>query len=552
MSKNYKTLLEYFNSALYESRADDEYNKSFSAIDREIFDKICLMDPKTQRAGDEVINIGFGAKQLLLVKYLAGEVDLVDKASEITAALNNYYPNIKNYPKFPEFESVAAFLQFMENPVEIMDAPNKSADKGNKILDIYNKYYSDIDKDIFDQIIALDPQTTENKIGDIAKNLLLRCYKKGEVNFLKNPESVTAAIERYIEFKNTYEQDKQNLNSYASVADFISYIPQAPAITALAGDRYEPIAGQDYEHIASSKDYDIFKLITFRGSERLAHARGGENVWCTAGGSTGTNYGASQDHSRSTSYWRDYKSRGDLYMFLHKTEPTDRTKNWNMSYDNRAHKVYHFLDGNNHGPYGASDELAGIHRNWETFLLANPDVISALAGCSDENLKNDIVVRKLALSVSYSKKPYVVSDNDSLLEYIKNKVAYSAVVKELIIKNIDEIPSGFAANSITLEKVAIGPGVKRIGVQAFKNCPNLASINQDLPDTLEVIEAEAFMSCRSLKGSIHVPESLTSIKLRAFDGTRCRLKIDVNRKTPIKFNSADRDWVNAHVMSIKK
>ena len=550
MYTKFKTIIESLN--LSEAKADDEYAKSYSQIDRDIFDKICLMDPKTQRSGDTVINIGFGAKQLLLIKYLAGETAFLDRADDVTNALNNYYPNIKNYPKFPEFESVEAFLSFMDNPIEIIDNPTATKDKNNKILDIYNKYYSDIDKETFDEIIAIDPQTTDSKIGEVAKNLLLRCYKKGDKEFLKNPRAISAAISRYNEFKNSYEPEKQNLNSYESISDFISYIPPSPAVRSLAGDRYEPIAGVDYEHIASSTEYDVFKLITFRGSERLAHSRGAQNVWCTAGGSDGTHYGGSRDHSQSTSYWRDYKNRGELYMFLHKTDPTNKTKNWNMSFDMSTHKVYHFLNGDNSGPYPASAEENGLHKNWQTFLMANPDLVSALMLCSDINLKNDIVVNTLSKSMTYSKEPFVIKSDDDLKRFMASKGILKTVLKDIIIKNIPEIPYALASNFIVLETVTIGEGVQVIGIQAFKNCPNLKSINQDLPETLKVIEEEAFMSCPNLKGAIHLPDSLESVKLRAFDGTRCKLKIDQARKSPIKFSSADKIWVNGHVMSIKK
>lgn len=546
MKPRFKTL---FESLLVEARADDEYAKSFSQIDRDIFDKICLMDPKTQRSGNQVINIGFGAKQLLLPKYIAGEVDFIDKADVITSNLELYYPNIKSYPKFPEFESVASFLKFMESPVEIIDAPKQDKTE-DRITDIYNKYYSDIPREDFNKIISLDPQTDDRRIGDIAKNLILRCYRRGDKDFLANSDSLVAAIERFLEMKDVYEVDKQNLMNYPDIQSFISYIPPSPILASLAGTRYEPVEGRDFTHIATTKNYDVFKLLTYRGSERLAHARGAQNVWCTAGGADGLQYQGSLDHSRETSYWQRYSSEGSLYMFLHKSEPTDRTKNFNMSY--KAGNVYEFRDGNNNGPFGGWKVENNIHKDWEAFLLANPEVVVALASCNETNLKNDFTVNALLAKVKYSNKPYIAESIDSIHDLIKNYAAYKSIIKYIEFRNIPEIPAGLCNNYIVLEKIVFGPGLKTIGMQAFKNCPNLSLIEQNLPDTLEVIEEEAFMGCRSLKGSIHLPESLNRIKIRAFDGTRCKLKIDVNRKNPITFASADRDWVKAHVMSIKK
>lgn len=53
---------------LIENRVDDEYNKFYSDIDRETFDALIKLDPKTVVRDGEIINIGFGAKQLLIAK----------------------------------------------------------------------------------------------------------------------------------------------------------------------------------------------------------------------------------------------------------------------------------------------------------------------------------------------------------------------------------------------------------------------------------------------------------------------------------------------------
>lgn len=548
METKFKTLLEYLR--LSEAKADDEYAKSFSSIDREIFDKICLMDPKTQRSGDTVINIGFGAKQLLLPKYLSGETDFIDNGDAVASSLEAYYPNIKNYPKFPQFESVAAFLTFMENPTEV--APSAAPAEVDKITQIYNQYYSDIPREDFDKIIALDPGTTETKIGDVAKNLLLRCYKRGDTAFLRNPDAVTVAIERFLRDKNSYEREKQNLMNYTTIASFIEYLPPSPIVAALSGTEYEPILGTDYLHLASTQNYDIYKPLTFRGSERIAHARGGQNVWCTAGGSDGTHYGASRDHRSESSYWRDYRQsrRQDIYMFMHKTAPTDLLKNFNMGYGDG--KVKEFRNGNNSSTYGGNYEQNGIYLEWDGFLNANPDVAFALASCPDPNLANDRVVQDKIVSFRYASKPLVIASNDDLLKAKRHLNNLKGVLKEMEIRGIKRIPDFFASGFTALTSLTIGEGVEEIGAQAFKGCGNLAKINQDLPETLKLIDTEAFMGCLSLKGSIHIPESLTDVKLRAFDGARCKLKIDINRTTPIRFASADKIWVNGHVQSMKK
>lgn len=547
-----RTLYEYLKEKhLTEAKADVEYEKSYSSIDRAIFDQICLMDPKTQVQNDAIINIGFGAKQLLLPKYMGGETNFIANADAIKSALEAYYPGIKNYPKFPQFNSVADFMTFMENPVE-MNPEDVELQRENKIDKIYNDYYSDIQREVFDKIISLDPETNESKIGSIAKNLLLRCYKKGDRDFVNNSDALIAAIERYVAYKNTYPADKQDLMSYESINDFVSYIPTSRTIASLAGTDYAPVEGVDFIHVATSPNYDVFKPLTFRGSERIAHAQNAQNCWCTAGGSDGRSYGATRDHSRDSTYWHQYTDAAgeDLYMFMHKSEPQNRKKNYNMSYKHGS--VYEFRDGDNQATYGGREIVDGIHKDWEAFLLANPEVAVALKTSSDSNLANDIVVRQLSAAAEYSKKPLIIDGISDLYAMIKHKKIYKATVKELIIGNVPQVPPGFAHGFTALNKITFNPGIREIGIQAFKSCPNLTTISQELPEGLTLIDEEAFMNCVQLKGAIHIPDSLEQVKLRAFDGTKCKLKIDRARTKPIKFAAADREWVNAHVMSIKK
>ena len=281
----YQTLFEYIVEGIdrkyniSEAKIDTEYERNFSQIPRDIFDAIVLMDPKTQVAGDEIKNMGFGSKQLLLPKYLSGETDFVDNAETVTAALTNYYPNIANYPKFNEFRSVADFLTFMANPE---GAEIEKAEQLSPLDKLYNKYYSDIDREIFNKIIAMDSKTGETNIGELAKNLLLPAYRKGEHDFVENEEAVKAAIEKFYKKGHNYPDGKDNIQNYDSVADFISYEPTSPTVADVANRDVHP--GRDFEIVASSSNYDLFKILTWEGSKAIAHARGGTNTWCTAGG----------------------------------------------------------------------------------------------------------------------------------------------------------------------------------------------------------------------------------------------------------------------------
>ena len=63
-----------------------------------------------------------------------------------------------------------------------------------------------------------------------------------------------------------------------------------------------------------------------------------------------------------------------------------------------------------------------------------------------------------------------------------------------------------------LEKVAIPPGMKRIGMAAFKGCEQLCSL--ELPDSLEEIGAWAFSETHLTEVSF--PQELRKIDTAAF------------------------------------
>ena len=73
---------------------NDEYNKNWKTIDKEIFDRVILLDPKTDL--DKNV-IGFVTKQLILPKLSAGE-NIDDIEEDLTEAINNYLMHRQDWP----------------------------------------------------------------------------------------------------------------------------------------------------------------------------------------------------------------------------------------------------------------------------------------------------------------------------------------------------------------------------------------------------------------------------------------------------------------------
>jgi len=107
-------------------------------------------------------------------------------------------------------------------------------------------------------------------------------------------------------------------------------------------------------------------------------------------------------------------------------------------------------------------------------------------------------------------------------------------------KTVDGISSGTPGwSKDSIEKVVIQEGVTRVGAKAFKNHTglkevalpsSLVSIGQDafygsgivsirLPEDLEEIEGQAFLSCTSLEGTVVIPRHVTAIPFYAFGKT---------------------------------
>lgn len=91
----------------------------------------------------------------------------------------------------------------------------------------YRGLYSNIDREIFDRIIALDTSAKGNQLGNFAKNLLLRCYLAGETDFLDKGDAVTKAINKFLREIRTSKDVPgilKNPSNYPSVDSFINYV----------------------------------------------------------------------------------------------------------------------------------------------------------------------------------------------------------------------------------------------------------------------------------------------------------------------------------------
>ena len=538
---------------LTEAKADDEYNKTYSSIDRDIFDNIIKADPTTRVVGNEIVSIGPNAKQLLLPAYMKGEIEFTDDLDSVTKALTDYIqkrgtyePQYRNIAKFP---SVKDFVSFVADPSQAVGIIDDSPKEVDPITDIYNKYYTRIPRDAFDKIIELDPETTESKLGSVAKNLLLTKYQAGESGFLRDPFKVKRAIKDFVELKATFPQEKQDIISYSTVEEFINYILRGPD-SALTQDlktnttidpKTRRAVKDDINFIASTRDYEVLEPKSHRAAYAISGGWNDPNAlhWCTAW--------EPEPGNENDSYFNSYTSDGQrIINFINKKSnrgTENRIYNWQLQVL-RDGSVGEFLDGRDRHTY---DENKG--RDFRKFLESHPDILNAI---KDKDPFNKMpIVEEVALTIKYLDEPFVISKESDMLPLLKEntKTALASQVIEVVIENIKKIPGQLFYNFINITKVSIR-GVSDIGSQAFKNCTALRDVSLD--ENLKVIGSEAFMNCVNLK-KIRIPNSVENIKTRAFFDTSCRLGILVDKPIPLKIeaNEAEKMWYIKHLDSKK-
>ena len=320
---------------------ESEYLSNWSSIPRDIFDKIIAMDPQTSI---ERNNIGPTAKQLLLPRYLSGEVAFVENSNEVKNAIDTFIKNRNNYEvkNVALYPSVDIFVKHINdpenNPIETTEVEVKQESKLDKI---YNQYYSDIDKDTFLYIISLDPSTNIEKgnVGNYAKNLLLRLYKKGVTKIADKSlgDDIKKAIEYVEENKNIIDKKYLQINTLPDIDEFIDLpnaVVESDHLKYLKNSPY----WKDIRYVGSTQKYDIFVPLNSVGAAAIAGAdsalrlpSGAKGPGINSRGSVGWSsnlYG----HwcTTDSGFWNNYNREGQLYYdFMAKGEK--------LYSDNRKH-----------------------------------------------------------------------------------------------------------------------------------------------------------------------------------------------------------------------
>lgn len=528
-----------------------EYQANWASIPRDAFDAIIALDPKTDITKN---NIGDTAKRLLLPKYAAGETAFAENP-ELTELINTYVNNrgkynIKNVAQFP---SVEVFMNYVKDP-ENTSVEAQEIVKESKIDKIYKQYYSDIPRDEFDRFIVLDPLTNIEKesIGEYAKQLLLPLLRKslkGDTGALGDYKykQITDAINQFEKNKKALSADAQVLSSYNTFAEFYDMAyGGTPSEFLTYLKNHEAMRNGDLRYVGSTVLYDVFEAVTVHGNAIVAGAEktfGGPGLQTTGGDS-----GASKDYNENAyghwctsaaTYWFNkstYKGadgQNKYYVFIYKPNPKadDRAHNYQLAIAPSGEVVSN----------ATGEEKYGNDRKYAEQLFGeDPGVLRVLGKEKDWAGNIDEVV--MYSSADFAN--YEVNNPEDIEKLVNLK--NSALIKKMIQKltigpNIKRIPVLAFANCSSLTEVNFSEGLENIGAQAFKNCLNLLTVK--FPSSLTYIGGQAFMNCASLTGIVRIPNSVTTIGLNAFKNTRATLYIRKDRPAKsLKIDPMDRQW----------
>ena len=537
---------------------ESEYLSNWSSIPRDIFDKIIAMDPQTSI---ERNNIGPTAKQLLLPRYLSGEVTFVENSNEVKNAIDTFIKNRNNYEvkNVALYPSVDIFVKHINdpenNPIETTEVEVKQESKLDKI---YNQYYSDIDKDTFLYIISLDPSTNIEKgnVGNYAKNLLLRLYKKGVTKIADKSlgDDIKKAIEYVEENKNIIDKKYLQINTLPDIDEFIDLpnaVVESDHLKYLKNSPY----WKDIRYVGSTQKYDIFVPLNSVGAAAIA---GADSALRLPSGAKGPGINSQGSVAWSSNlygqwctteqrFWNSYNREGQLYYnFMAKGEK--------LYSDNRKHNYQLAIK-----PNGDIDADRGVADGEEDYKHANivrprlfsedPTICAVLAKENNYAANLPEVKSYLHLKAQGDTFTYEGEEkyNNWVKEFSSNELTLltQSILKKLIISNnVTNIPPmRFAGWGI--KEIVFGNNVKTIGAQAFKGCINLQLLR--LPESLEYIGSQAFASCISLHGTTTLHNNVKRLGRQAFYDTDITLSLLSDRPdNSLMIDEKDKQWFADH------
>jgi hypothetical protein len=325
--------------------------------------------------------------------------------------------------------------------------------------EIYEKYYKDIDYDIFRQISIADPKTKDEGgkikiLGKYAK-LLLDLYKRKNLNLEDLPnatEYLTHIYERNIPVNTGKIKGLPDL--YQLVKQFI--VSSNPKINEIL----RALDKEEYRVLLNGENWYIFQPLTEKASCYL----GVSTVWCTTWGPLSLN----KEYKDRENRFKSYNNTDTIYIMINKK-------------DNDTKYQFHFPSKE-----FRDKENRGI--NTEVFLDENPEIKYFFF---PSLIKDDVSEEELDIEI---KRMKVLSseDKNKLLSKANKLFGDNTLVNIIIDGDVDRLREmvGYSDVDITDDYVSF-------------NVKELDGAVENVERTIGYYEYERENSSESLYNDLH-------------------------------------------------
>lgn len=365
------------------------------------------------------------------------------------------------------------------------------------IGELKTKFAPDMDDDIFDEILAIDP-TAKPAGGKAGKYSpwIFKHYNEGDLGdqYRNLRDDLDLFSRQGKKFKNT------DINQFKTVKEFMDNANevrnQVPATAKEAKKKAKAVSkngsNSDRKLLLTSDGWEVWQALTWAGNISLAYegVKPGmpcspdypENMkatWCTAG-----------ESNDGRDYFNQYSSKGPIYVFIPISDPINK-------YQSCPADGSWWFDKND-DEYGQSAFMRFMSEHKEIgdfFEIVEENGVQLQAG----NL----------VGFTEGAKKIIIPD-----ECTSISKRFPSDVEEVYIPDSVEALGAYAfKGNEYLKKVRLPGGLKTLPKDMFNGCTALESI--EIPNSVTVYKEGVFAGCTSLR-SLKNSANLTEVGARCF------------------------------------
>ena len=385
--------------------------------------------------------------------------------------------------------------------------------------EIYAKFYSDVPREEFDRVIAIDPtyNAEQHRMGDFGK-WLITLYKKGED--LSDEQEIKDQLTIFKRNKNKLPPEQKDIFRLKSLHDLIELNDAAErANKSELQTKAEQHPGANF--VCKSDKWEVYEPTTYEASKWL---RGDDAVWCT---------GRHDD----TSYWRSYtRDGGRLFIFINMDkENADKNSIKYQVAITADNRVREFRDARNN----SADFATFISDDSLFKALGSTDIAKTAEYKAVKEFKETNGV------ITYSKLMAIKYTGDSVSSLYK---LLCQEIKVIIVNDGISYIVEDAFKDMSAQKIILPDSIRQIGERAFIGCRKLKTIK--IPPRVSIIPRSCFDGCSSLQ-SVEFGINVLEFKPGAFANTPTDIKL-ITPTHRMRVPMSEKHWYEQHISRLPK